>query len=303
MTKKVRIDVIASLCCAGFISCWTVGSMQIEYLTGQVDVWTQNFARYSVACLFWLPFLICHLKQGKVNSGLWKRAVPVVAANIVMQCCWAGAFYHAEPGFITLVNKTAVIWVASLSILFFVDERRLLRSIYFWIGLFCSIAGVAGVIIFQSDLSFKTSFWGAFLALASSISWAFYSILAKSAFKHDDSRISFSVITIYMVAGLGALAFVFGKPGELLDMNVKGWVNLLTSGIISIAVAHVFYYIAIKRIGATIPAMTLLSTPLVTIIASRLIFGEILTASQLAFGAVLICGAAAAILAQRDLHK
>ncbi|MBL7215406.1 MAG: DMT family transporter [Phycisphaerae bacterium] len=302
-THKHRIDLIASLCCLGFIGCWTVGSLQIEYLTTKVDVWTQNFGRYSVACLFWMPFLFRQIHQKRLPVKLWAAAIPVACANMVMQVCWGGSFYHAEPGFITLLNKTAVIWVAGFSLIFFADERGLLKSVYFWIGLFCSITGVVGVIAFQEKLSLRTSFWGAFFPIASSIAWAVYTLLAKVMFKNTDSRINFSVITLYMVAGLGTLAFLFGKPAQLLDMNAKGWFNLITSGISAIALAHVFYYIAIQRIGATIPAMTLLSTPLFTIVTSRLIFHEMLTRSQLAFGAILITGAAAAILAQRDLQK
>ncbi len=300
---KHRIDIIASLCCLGFIACWTIGSLQIEYLTSKIDVWTQNFARYSVACLFWMPFLVHHIRQKRLSVKLWVAAIPVFCANMVMQTCWGGSFYYADPGFITLLNKTSIIWVAGFSLIFFIDERHLLKSVYFWIGLCCSLTGVVGVIVFQHELSFRTSFWGAFLPIASSISWAVYTLTAKVMFKHTDSRISFSVITIYMAAGLGTLAFLFGEPGQLLDMNAKDWFNLVTSGIGSIALAHVFYYIAIQRIGATIPAMTLLATPFCTIIASRIIYGETLTRGQLAFGSILIIGAAAAILAQRDLQK
>lgn len=300
---KHRIDIIASLCCAGFVGCWVIGSLQIEYLTTELDAWTQNAGRYTVACLFWLPFLLYHVRRRHVPKRLWAAAVPVFAANMVMQVCWALAFYHADPGFITLLNKTAVIWVAGFSLIFFADERALIKSVYFWIGLACSITGVVGVIAFQENLSFSTSFLGAFFPVASSIAWAVYTLTAKVMFHKTDSRINFAVITLYMVFGLGMLALLFGRPGQLLRMEPKGWFNLVTSGISAIALAHVFYYIAIQRIGATIPAMTLLSTPLFTIIASRLIFGEILTAAQLAFGAILVTGAAAAILAQRDLKK
>lgn len=300
---KHRFDIIATLCCAGFVTCWTFGSLQIEYLTGELDVWTQNFGRYSVACLFWLPFLLHRLRRGQVPKRLWLAAVPVFAANMVMQSCWAGSFYFAEPGFITLLNKTSVIWVAGFSLIFFLDERALLKSGYFWVGLCCSLTGVVGVILCQEDFSLQTSLGGAILPVASSIAWAVYSLTAKVKFKDIDSRISFAALTLFMAAGLGMLSLLFGRPSQLMDMDVKGWANLVTSGISAIALAHVFYYIALHRIGATIPAMTLLATPFCTIIASRLVFGETLTAGQLAFGSILILGAAAAICAQRDLQK
>ena len=298
-----RFDIVASLCCLGFLSCWTIGALQLEYLSRVMDVWTQNFARYSVACLFWLPLLVSHIRKDHFDHRIWKWALLPTAANIVMQTCWAGAFYHAEPGFVMLLNKSSVIWVAGFSLFFFADERALLKSVFFWFGLTCSIVGVAGVIVFQENLSFETSFWGAFLGVASSMAWAVYIILAKIAFRETDSRIGFSVITIYMVIVLGVMAFVLGNPVESFQLNGKAWMNLVTSAIGSIALAHVMFYVAIKRIGATIPSMTLLSAPFITIIVSRFIFGELLTKTQLIFGIILVSGAAAAILAQRDLQK
>jgi hypothetical protein len=83
-----------------------------------------------------------------------KRRWPT-SCNMVMQTCWAGSFYFAEPGFITLLNKTSIIWVAGFSLIFFVDERALLKSVYFWIGLLCSWVGIIGVIRFQADFRFK----------------------------------------------------------------------------------------------------------------------------------------------------
>ncbi len=300
---KQRFDTIAGLCCLGFLSCWTVGSLQIEYLTRYVDVWTQNFARYVVACLFWLPVLIVNIRKGNVSGRLWLWALLPMGANVIMQTCWAGSFYHGEPGFVMLLNKSSVIWVAGFSIFFFAEERALLKSRFFWLGLSCSITGVVGVILYQPDLSLKTSFWGAFLAVASSMSWAVYIILAKIAFRNIDSRLGFSMITVYMVFVMAALGFALGEPAQLLDLHAKGWITLVTSAIISIALGHVFFYVAIKRIGATIPSMTLLSSPFITFLASRVIFDEHLTAAQLTFGVILVSGAAAAICAQRDLQQ
>lgn len=301
--RKHRIDLIASLCCVGFVSCWTIGSLQIEYLTGKLDVWTQNFGRYSIACLFWMPFLVYRFHRGLVPRRLWLAAIPVFAGNMIMQSCWGGSFYYADPGFITLLNKTSIIWVAGFSMILFVDERALLKSVYFWIGLCCSLTGVIGVILCQKDFSFQTSLRGAILPISSSIAWAIYTLTAKVKFKGIDSRISFAVMTVYMAAGLGTLSLLLGKPSQLVAMDAKGWINLVSSGVSAIALAHVFYYVALQRIGATIPAMTLLATPFCTILASRLVFGEQLTGGQLAFGSVLIIGAGAAICAQRDLHK
>ena len=61
------------------------------------------------------------------------------------------------------------------------------------------------------------------------------------------------------------------------------------------------YYVAIKRIGATIPAIILLSLPFAVLALSRIVFGEVLNGFQLVFGTILIVGAGFAIWAQQHL--
>ena len=81
-------------------------------------------------------------------------------------------------------------------------------------------------------------------------------------------------------------------------MSAVGWVYVVVSGIVSIAVSHVLYYAAIKRIGATIPALVLLGTPFLVFSMSRVVFGETLNIYQIFFGAVLLIGCGISIWAQ-----
>ena len=76
----------------------------------------------------------------------------------------------------------------------------------------------------------------------------------------------------------------------------------MVSAILSIALAHVLYYTAIKRIGATIPSLVILTQPFTVLAISYFLFDESLNSSQLAFGVILLIGAALAIWSQRDLN-
>lgn len=62
--------------------------------------------------------------------------------------------------------------------------------------------------------------------------------------------------------------------------------------------AHTFYYAAIKRIGATIPALIILAQPFGVLLLSSFIFGEQMNAYQFLFGVVLLSGAGMAIWAR-----
>ena len=84
-------------------------------------------------------------------------------------------------------------------------------------------------------------------------------------------------------------------------MGARQWLYLIISGIIPIATGHVLYYIAIKRIGATIPSLVLLASPFTVLAGSYIVFGETLGALEVVFGLVLIIGSALAIWAQEHL--
>lgn len=301
-TANVRkFDTSATLACIGALLCWSVGPIFIKLLTGHLDVWTQNLLRYSAACLFWGPFLLFALKKKRFDNRIWRRAFWPAVANIAMQSFWAGAFYYVDPAFMVLLTKSSIIWIAGFSLIFFADERPLVKSARFWLGLVFCVVGVIGVIVCKEDFAVNKTVAGTALALVAAFGWAIYTIAARIAFKDVDSRSAFSVTTIYTVAGLFVLAVVFGQVSECIKMGLLPWVYIVVSGLIAIAFSHVFYYVAMKRLGATIPSLVLLSVPFTVLAISGVVFGESLNGPQWLFGVILLAGSALAIWAQRDL--
>jgi drug/metabolite transporter (DMT)-like permease len=176
--------------CAGFWICWSIGPIYIKLLSGPLDVWTQNAARYAVACVFWLPFLILYGRQ-KITRAILLRALIPTGFNLAMQSCWAGAFYYEQPAFMVLLSRTSVLWVGLFSLIFFVDERRLFKSPVFWTGAILALTGLAGVIVSSPRFEMAATWKGIALALGASLGWAAYAISVKIVFKGVDSRLSF----------------------------------------------------------------------------------------------------------------
>jgi drug/metabolite transporter (DMT)-like permease len=133
--------------------------------------------------------------------------------------------------------------------------------------------------------------------------WAVYTLSAKIAFRDIDSRQGFSVITIYTVAGLAVLALWRGDLGRCAQMETTQRAFVVISGITSIAFAHVLYYTAMRRIGATIPALVVLVQPFIIFAISRIVFGETLNARQIISGIILLAGSGLAIWAQQHLKR
>lgn len=298
-----KIDTVATAACLGALCCWSIGPIFIAYLTGYVDSWTQNMLRYSVACLFWLPFLLYFIRRKRFDHRTWYRAVLPSLANVAMQSVWAAAFYYIGPAFLVLLSKTSILWVAGFSLAFFVEERPLVGSRRFWTGLALSVCGVFGVLYFKQDFSAAATQTGIVIALVTAFMWSVYTISVKIAFRKTDARSGFAVISLYTVVGLWVAAFVRGDPGQALALGMAGWAAVVFSGITAIALGHVFFYTAIQRIGATIPMLVILAQPLVVFSISSVVFRERLTGLQMLFGVLLLAGSGLSVWAQQDLRR
>ena len=298
-----RIDGGGTAAMLAAMVCWTTGPLFIRYLSGHLDAWSQNFWRYMVAMLFWLGFLLVSVRRGRVDRRVWGRAVLPTLANIVMQSLWAWSFYFIKPGFAVLLARSSLIWTATFCLIYFPDERGLARSGRFWGGMLLSVTGLATVIIAKTDFTAKASLTGITIMLSAAVGWALYTILARLAFRDVDSRIGFSIVSLYTVVGLGIIAVLLGNPGQVRELDVRVLVFVAVSGVLSIGLAHTLYYTAIRRIGATIPALMLQLSPFATLLLSMGFFAERLNIWQWGGGLVLVTGSALSILAQRDLRK
>jgi len=298
-----KVDFSATFACIGALSFWSLGPIFIKYLTGYLDSWTQNFLRYSVACLFWLPFLVFSIKTRRLDHRVWRRALVPAVANILMQSLWAAAFYYIGPAFMVLQTKTNIIWIAGFSFIFSSEERALVKSKRFWIGLTLSVVGLVGVMYHEVELAKAGVITGIIVGQAAAFMWGIYTLSVKIAFRDIDSRSGFSVISIYTFAGLAVSTFLFGKVETAAQMGAWQWVCIVISGITAIALAHTLYYAAMRRIGATIPAMVILAQPFIVLAISNVVFGESLNIFQLVFGVVLLIGSGLAVWAQQHLKS
>lgn len=291
---------LAALSCIGTIICWSTAPLFIKYLTGYLDLWSQNLLRYGAATLFWLPVLLAAAWARRLPKAVWKRALLPFIPNIIMQNLWAAAFYYIDPGFASLLSTTAFLWVIILSVVFFAEERRLLKSSLFRLSIVLSIAGLAGIMFFHPAFGRSYTITGIAIIMLYGLIWGFYALAVKVSFRGIDSRIGFSVVSIYTVVALFILTLFMGKPQKCLEMPVLGWVAAVVSGVAGIAIGHVLYYISIRRLGSTTPSLVLLSQPFVVVVISYFVFSEKLSVSQLIFGVVLVAGSALAILSEKD---
>ncbi len=303
MKTTQRFDAVGSLAVVGTAITFIAVPVIIRYLTGHLDTWSQNAYRYLVAFVIWTPFLLLRVRQGRVENSVWEKALIPTVLNILQQILYTTAFYYIEPALMSLLVKTSLIWIIVFALLLFPDERSLLRSRLFWVGLPLCVIGVIGVMVFKEGFTVKGTAVGILLTLACGLSWGAYTVSVRYFFREVDSRTGFAVIAVYTTVGLLVLALIFGRPQQGLHMPLRAWTAVVGSGLLGIAIGHVFYYVAIKRVGATISALFMLITPLGVYAVTSYLFGEILGVKQWIAGAVLLSGAALVLWSQRSLGR
>jgi drug/metabolite transporter (DMT)-like permease len=293
------MDMVATAASLGTLVCWSLGPVFIKYLTGYTDSWTQNAVRYLVASIFLLPFLVHAGLADGFSRRTWRLAILPSFANVAMQSLWAAGFYYLGPAFMTLLSKTSILWVTGFSLIVFREERSLVRSPRFWLGLLLSLAGMVGVIVFKDDFAATGTLTGIVIALAQAFMWGVYTISVRIAFQDVDPRVSFSIMSIYAAVGLSVCAFLFGDPSQVLALDLRGWIVVVISALTAIALGHVLYYTAIRRIGTMIPVLLILAQPFVVFSLSSVLFEERLNGIQLLFGGVLLTGSGLSVWAQQ----
>jgi len=278
----------------GTIAIWSLPSLFQFYLIRYYDPWAQNFYRYSVACLAIAPFLLFQLRRGGARfdrHALWICLVPCIP-NVVHQVTQVLALFYMGPGVYAIFNRSSVIFTALLAVLFFPEERYVVRQWQFQLGTGLGLVGAFGVVWYQPGaMNGHISMPGLVIAFVATFCWALYAVLVKRPSRELGSVRSFGVISLITSALLLPLTFLFGKLDTPLHVGSQVNLILVVSAVTCITMAHVLYYVAIREIGVALAQTLQLLCPIGALALSAWIFGERLTPAQLVSAAILLLGA------------
>ncbi len=294
---------VGLFCIFGVLICWTMAPIFIKLLTESTDSFTQNFFRYGVSALFWLPYLIVCTVRGKVPRKMWLLAMIPSVFNVCMQSCWSKTMYYLNPGMASLMQRSVIIWVIIMTVIFYPEERSFVKRPSLWVGILLVITGVFGVVYYQPGFGDKVDHRGVIFVLGNAFFWSCYTIAIKKYMQELNAIIGFSLMSLYTSIGLGVLAFSFGEPMKCVEFSGKVWFYLIFSGLLAIALAHVLYVAAIQRIGTTLPVIIMSLMPFLVASASFIVFHENLNGWQCVSGCIIIAGSMIAIVVQGRHQK
>lgn len=273
---------------------WSTPSLFQFYLTRYYDPYAQNFYRYSVGCLAVAPFVFYRFRRRGPRIDFRIIGVCLIPAlpNVVHQITQVISLNYMGPGVYAIFTRSSVIITALLALIFFPEERWLIRQWQFQIGTLLGLLGAVGVFWFQAG--WKTGhvpLRGLAIAFTATFCWALYGVLVKRPSAELGSVRSFGLISFLTSALLLPLTLAFGKIGTPLHVGMHVNIILIISAVTCISIAHVLYYVAIQRIGVALSQTLQLLCPAGALGLSALIFGERLTHPQLWSAAVLLFGA------------
>lgn len=282
---------------------WSTPSLFQYYLNRFYDPWSQNFYRYSVACLAVLPFVFYRSREdgSRFNLDVFLACLIPSLPNVIHQITQTVALFYMGPGVYAIFIRSSVIITAVLALFFFPEERWIIRQWQFQVGTLLGLIGAIGVLWFQPGREGGSiAFRGIAIAFTASFCWALYSVLVKRPSARLGPIYSFGLISLITSVLLLPLTLMFGKIATPLYAGTNVNFILIVSAVTCISLAHVLYYVAIKQVGVALSQTLQLLCPAGALGLSVLFFGERLTSAQVWSALVLLFGAFLAMRVKSD---
>ena len=134
------------------VAIWSVPSLFQYYLNRYYDPWSQNFYRYLVACVAIVPFVYYQMRRGAPKIDLHAIRICLIPCvpNVIHQITQVVALFYMGPGVYAIFIRSSVIFTALLALIFFPEERDIIRQWQFQVGTVLGLIGAFGVIWFQA---------------------------------------------------------------------------------------------------------------------------------------------------------
>ena len=280
----------------GAVLCWSFVPLAVRFLSSYYPALFQALFRYLAALIVLWTFTVFTVGPKKLETelprllSLWPKILVIALANYGFQLTFTLSLYLLYPGLATLVNQSLVLFSVLLAALMFPDERSMLRSALFVIGVGAAVAGVIMTIVGSRNFGTLEFNLGIFVVLASAVFWALLGALIRKWLGSVSTSFALSsVFTIVTMLFLVTYLVAYGGF-PIPQAPPVIWAFLVVSGLIGLGIGHSLYYRAIAVLGIALSSSLALLIPLLVGVASFFLFRERLTWVQLAGGSGLLSG-------------
>lgn len=268
--------------------CYGVQPIFIKALIPFFSIAEQTMLRFVGGLLVFALIALFEEEELKRELKRWKIFVPAGILYGLAVIFWvSGNYMVMDAATVGILSRVNIVFIATISALLFIDEKRLLLSKRFFIGMLLAFIGAFGVVTAKTALSFELGFGVALIMLAH-LFGGFYSAYLKSLANHKESATSLSII--FASSFFIALMFFFvqgNRPSELIQP--LAFVPLI-SGMLGLGIGNYFYFKSIEEQGLVATSSMLLITPAITAFLSFIFLAEQIVAMQILWMLVLIFG-------------
>jgi drug/metabolite transporter (DMT)-like permease len=249
-----------------------------------------SFARYLVACVALL------IAAFVLEGGLPRLSRAQWAGTFVLGCLGVFAYNlffmgalarlpASRAALIIALNPAITIAISALVLKERLSARR-------WLGVVVALLGVAIVVSRGDPAGFVSGDvgMGELMMLAAVASWALYTILGRRVLGGLSPLAATNYAALWGTLLLGLVAAPHFDTLHPLQFDWPMVVSLLYLGVFGTALAFVWYYMSVKKLGASVTSIFNNLVPVFGVAISVFVLGEPLLVSMLVGGAVTIVG-------------
>jgi drug/metabolite transporter (DMT)-like permease len=152
-------------------------------------------------------------------------------------------------------------------------------------SLLLAFAGLA-LVLFVGDPA-QVEPLGVVLALGAAVAYTAYILISDTVLSDEVDPLALSALVCAGAAGSFALAAAVSGEASF-SFDAIGWLWLAAIAVVSTVLAIVLFFAGLARVGPSRASMISTVEPLVTVALAFVVFGEELTAIQLAGGALVL---------------
>ena len=285
--SKTSKPLILPLLIAGVVILWGSSFVLSKFALEEIGAVTLAFYRWCFATSFLLLFLASRHQLDKVmgmikgDPGLF-AFLGFVGVSLFYTLQNLGLKYSTAINVGILINVNPLL-IAILSAFILNERLDLMKAL----AIVVAFAGVCLITLNEGPIRLTSRrLVGDLFTLLSALCWAIYSVWGKRTLARHEPLLVTSVAASFGTIFLLPMAL---WEGMALPLSVQTWFLIALLGILSGALAYLFWYAILERMEASRAAVYLFLIPVYSTALAILALGEPITLKTVG-GAILIIG-------------
>jgi drug/metabolite transporter (DMT)-like permease len=247
------------------VAIWGFNFPVIKYATRQMSPLAFNATRIALASIVLLAYARATVRVRPTRRQVLLLLALGVLGNGIYQMVFVGSVVNTDVGVAALLLASSPAFIALLSRFAGLGPISSRCAI----GIALSLAGVALIALTsRTAIDGSSSLEGNLLSVLAAIIWAVYVVL-QARYVNDVEDTAIAALTL---TGGAIPLLLFGLPSMLATkwaaLPGDVWLGILWGGVISLALASVFWYRGVRILGATRTGIYLHLEPVFALIAA-----------------------------------